>query len=397
MARGFGGFGGGGFGGPLPFGGYVAITAHHVNVGDTVTISEVIIITHPQGGGGYGGMSYGGGPWGGFDAGIDILIEFSETVPLSEALTISTFLFTFVPAAVSSTKVRLTFETSLRVNAALTDPTSYTILDADLNVIPVALVIVEGDPLFPTAVSLVLGTDLVSSALYDVNVGSGVVTSIGSRIFPDTKAFQWFKASQEMVIRFKDLSGEVQGGLFGTPEGLVFFSPSLTTSAPNSIIQIDDVSVCTRAYDVYTFPSPPDPSPLFTFSTTVEAGTLNGPAVLFAPWDRLVQARFNLGSLEQDTMPPAFDGQVSMVFRQPFDPNFVSLLNDPAWALFKPAQTPLTFICANNLGPIPSGPTTILILGAPMIGDSDMADDANVVFGAVANPVGDASASFSAS
>jgi len=145
--------------------------------------------------------------------------------------------------------------------------------------------------------------------------------------------------------------------LFGSPQGLVFFSPSLVPGgAPNSSIQVDEVNACTTAYDSYVFPKPVDPVALFTFSP-FGASTLNN-ASLFTNFYRLGEARHNLAIKEDELVSPASDIGATMVLTEVWPPLRAALLNSPGWTLFTGAAAPpYNFITADNLSPFPS-PTT---------------------------------------
>lgn len=151
--------------------------------------------------------------------------------------------------------------------------------------------------------------------------------------------------------------------LFGNPDGLVFFSPSLISGgAPTSSIQVDEVKACTIAYDSYVFPKPIDPKPLYThgggITPTPEVTTLNN-GVLFTDFYRLGEAKHKLKNKPQDALPVPNDIGASIVMKQVYPPNRVALLNNPAWILFNNgAPPPYSFITMDNLSPLP--PPTVL-------------------------------------
>lgn len=150
--------------------------------------------------------------------------------------------------------------------------------------------------------------------------------------------------------------------LFGNPNGLVFFSPSLVTGgAPNSSIQIDDVKACTQAYDTYTFPQPSDPQPFFLHGggvvPTPIVSTLNS-AVLFTNFYRFNEAKHKIHDRPKDTVPVLSDIGATIVLKEVWPPARVSLLNNPAWTTFDGvAGPPYDFVLADNLSPFPA-PTT---------------------------------------
>src|SRR5690606_28618230 len=58
-------------------------------------------------------------------------------------------------------------------------------------------------------------------------------------------------------LEFERFSGEVSGGLLGSPAGQVFLSPAFGASPANSVLEIESVAVCTRSSDVYEIPQVP--------------------------------------------------------------------------------------------------------------------------------------------
>lgn len=276
---------------------------------------------------------------------------------------------TFFATAQSRRKVQLTFATAMVQNLAYTSTVSYLLTDIDGNPIP----LVSATPVGPTPnqrLDLVPATDLVPGGYYVVTIVSVQVRTLIADflITPNADIFQWKETPRPVptipiVLSISAFSGEVSGGLLGQPLGQVFFSPSLDLAAPNSAIQVDSISVCTKAFDTYTPPSPPDPSPLYTFSAGGPSGTLGG-AVLFTTFDRLLGAKLNLSIEPTDSFAPAVTGPAVAILQEVFDPAFISLLNNSFWTMFNGSGNP--FITANNLAPIPPGPTQVIILeGTP--------------------------------
>lgn len=272
---------------------------------------------------------------------------------------------TFFATAQSRTKIQLTFSTAMQQNVSYTDPASYLLTDVDGNVIPItSLTPVGPDP--NRRLDIEPGVPLVPGGYYVVTIVSiNVRTLIADYLItPPVDIFQWGESPRPVpiipiILKISSFTGEVSGGLLGQPLGQVFFSPSLEAAAPNSSLQVDSVSVCTKAFDTYTPPSPPDPSPLYTFSTLGPSGTLGG-SVLFAPFDRLTGAKLNLSLEPEDSFAAATTGPAVAVLQQPFDPAYVSLLNNSFWTMFNGSGNP--FITANNLAPIPPGPTEVITL-----------------------------------
>lgn len=278
----------------------------------------------------------------------------------------------FQPVGVSPRKVRILFEDYMQVDAALTDPASYTVLTPQGTAVPIAAVIAEGPPTAPVAVALVLGTDLVPRGVHTAVVTDAVRTHEGYEINPKVKNFRWVPRVRSVAVPMREFSGETHAGLLGeTHAGLVFFSPSLAVAAPNSAIQVEEVSVCTRAHDVYQMPNPPDPAVLFTFKRGIQAGTLSTPGrVSFATFDKLGGAKVELGDLRRETLAAPVDSHCVYTLTETLDPARAPRLNAiirdedhrtppwlPRWPLFDGVSaTPFT--TAANLIPIPPGTTT---------------------------------------
>jgi len=267
----------------------------------------------------------------------------------------------FFAAAQSRSKVELVFSAVMLQNAAFEDPASYQI--ADLNGGVVAIVSATPSGVTPIRrVVLELAADLAPGGYYVATVlSSSVQTLTGLPIYPPTDLFQWAEMlaavyTGPIEIPIVDFSGEVTGGLLGQPLGQVFFSPALEASAANSIIQVDEVSVCTQAYDSYVFPSLPDPRPLMTFGVGQPYSTTLNADVVWATAERLGLARIDLSDLREDTMPAAEDGPCDATLQEVFDQSKVALLNVDGWVLYDGVGT--SFICADNTAPIGPGATT---------------------------------------
>jgi hypothetical protein len=148
----------------------------------------------------------------------------------------------------------------------------------------------------------------------------------------------------------------VNTSLLGVPLGQVFFSPALDSLAADSVIQVDEVSVCTRAYDVYTIPSLPDPNPLSIYSPAEGYSTLLNDDVLWATAERLGLAHINLTDNQADTIVPPVDGPADATLQETFDQSKVALLNVEDWVLYDGVGT--SFFCADNTAPVGPGATT---------------------------------------
>jgi hypothetical protein len=251
-------------------------------------------------------------------------------------------------------------------NAFLTDPGQYDLTDLNNNPITVLSVTTE-QSLNPVSVVLTLGDDLVDERHYQLRILGGVITATLLTLSPDTAIFQWVENVLRTQIALSRFSGEVQTGLYGLANGLVFFSPALVNPAANSIIEVEDVDVCTKAFDEYHFPQPLDPPVLYTHGAgvvpTPSVTTLNSTASLWAKFPRLMEATITLSDMQEDTLPTPVDGPCTATMDESWDPAFISLMNNMDWKIFDNAGTPPAyFITANNLAPIPSGPPIVIIL-----------------------------------
>jgi hypothetical protein len=294
-------------------------------------------------------------------------------------------------------------------NSALTDPAKYQLTDLNGTAISILSVVAEQSSNTRSTV-LLLGENLVDERHYQVTTDPGIVTAALVALSPNTSVFQWVENALRTQVSVTDFSGEVQNGLYGIHGGLVFFSPALQNSAPNSIIQVEEVDVCTRAFDEYHPPQPIDPPVLVTFGlsswTPAQwAGidpipyvppitTLNSDAALWAAFPRMVDAKFELtmpapvpGGPDTSTtehVPPPVDSICDITLAETWDLTRVSLLNITSWRLFNNnllnSDTPYTGATASISGftvgvdplmplspPVPIGTLTGLSGMSPVI------------------------------
>ena len=149
---------------------------------------------------------------------------------------------------------------------------------------------------------------------------------------------------------------ESQRRLFGRPDGLVFFTPSLTNVA-NSTIQVDDVKACTKAYDSYAFPPQEDAKTgLFTYASTAPLSKIGTDVLLGGSRTRTGGVTFNLHNTEEDDVEPVVDLDASFLLTQTTDPERASLLNNPGWATFTPGIVPPKYVfkTLDNSSPLPA-------------------------------------------
>lgn len=291
---------------------------------------------------------------------------------------LNTAMFTGFPSlpgyfscATSPTRVRLIFSTAM-MSAPLLVLSNYTVSDFNGHVHTILSAQIEQTIGPALSVVLTLATPLDTTSWYQTILSSNIVNLDGQTPQPPDYDFQFILPPLNVSVPISEFTGEVSGPLFGDPDGLVYFSPSLNVAASNSIIQVEEVDVCSIAYDTYTFPQPIDPVPFYTWSPTGPQTFLEqAGVVLFAGFPKMSEAMFELeftGTHLLDTVPSPYDTSVSIVMQQTFAPGYVALLNNPAWWMFDGVHktTPPMWICANNLGPIPPGPAdeiTFLFVG----------------------------------
>ena len=243
----------------------------------------------------------------------------------------------FFATAQSDTKVQLTFSTEMVQNAAFSDPTNYTVT----TVSGTPIVVNSATPSGPTPITRVvleLASGMDPGAYYaaTIDTAAGIQASNGEPFLRDSSVFQWAQMlfSGPISINIDNFSGEVTGGLLGQPAGQIFFSPALDVAAADSSIQLDEVSLCTRAYDTYTPPSLPDPGILMTFGGVVTTLLNDADKVLYATAERLGLFRANLVDTQAETMPTAVDGPADAELVETIDANKAGFLNVPGYTLF---------------------------------------------------------------
>lgn len=250
--------------------------------------------------------------------------------------TVGTGTTSFIAVATGPRRVRLIFERPMLQNAALIDPSQYQILRLDSSTANTVISVAPEQISNVISVVLTLGSDLTSEQLYAF-VDSGVLDENHGSIFPNRALFHYVRTLLRTSIPIKDFSGEASGGLLGTHNGLVFFSPALITSTPNSSIQVDEVDVCVRAYDEYQIPKPIDPPTFRTYKSGLGQTPLNSGFVLYAKFPILIDAQveLNFDNLA-DTVASPTDELVDMTLTAL--PAGRSLLNNKSWRLAAPSR-----------------------------------------------------------
>ena len=281
----------------------------------------------------------------------------------------------YFAVATGPKRVRAVFVGPMLNDSNLSNPASYTITGLNGTNVSVTSATPE-QASNPVSVILTLLTSLTEDNSYVCAVSSNVHNATGFNVVPPTSVFSWSQPTANFQIPFRMFTGEVSGGLLGSPDGLVYFSPALNTPVPESIIQVEDVDVCTTAFDTYTPPSPVDPPTLYTWTSQNPTTYGLNQAVCWAPFPRNFEAKIELGftgATNQDTFGAAQDTSCTIEVQQQFGLGYVALLNDTAWTIFDHmhgTSTPPTFITAKNLAPIPAGPKTQIVLRTQISGKS---------------------------
>jgi len=265
--------------------------------------------------------------------------------PLHEALTSTRFTGakvgpSFYAVATAKNRVRAVFSKPMLVNAALTDPAQYVL--KDLSGARVAVTSVTPEQLSDVRSTVLhLGVDLQDERHYSLTLSNQLVDQDLGQVIPSIAAFQWVENVLRTQVPLAEFSGEVMDGLLGIHAGLVFFSPALDAPIANSIIQIEQVDVCTRAYDEYQIPQPIDPSVFLTHGAglvpTPRVSTLNTAEwVLWADFPGVLDARFELALSKpfEDTVAPPVD-TAATTLDETWPAGRVAVLNSLEWKLFK--------------------------------------------------------------
>lgn len=275
---------------------------------------------------------------------------------------------TFYAVPIRNTRVRVIFSEPMQKNSALVNRMQYVVNDltgASISVLSVTAEQASG----VVSTLLDLGIALVSGRLYQIRVNSQIVSDAeGQPVQPNTQIIQWTERELSVEIPLQRFSGEVSGGLYGDErEAQVFFSPALEASAQGSVIQLDQVDVCTRADDKYILPPQLDAfRPLMVHAYNedgtlvplgVPATTLNATDVLWVPGYR-VDPSFAVGWRLSETMPAVTESTTVTISTWPAAR--ASILNDPSWKLYDNLGGSY-FITADNLTPLPLDVVTVIL------------------------------------
>lgn len=259
----------------------------------------------------------------------------------------------FDAVAQSPLKLRLNFSTDMQIDSAFLDPQNYEIAEGDGLPVAVDVVATIGDDL--RRAEVLLKAELTPFALYSLRVSASVRTVLNAPLFPDQAVVRWLRAvPQPIKIRIAEFSGEVTGGLLGAPAGQVFFSPAFGSTTANSLIEVEQVSVCTKAYDICRRP----PEPARYQATFLGPAVLAPFPVLWGPAHLIGDPAMVLTDLQEDVVPTPSDGDPAGLLVETIDITRASFLNDGRWRLFPGTGASLgAFRTADNATPIGPGPT----------------------------------------
>lgn len=322
------------------------------------------------------GSGWGGTPWG---SGVslfsstapvlyDIILEDSIDSPTTLAIVGLSQVPSIIVAAQSPFKVEVVFSVAMSIDSNFLDPANYSITRVEGSV-PIGVVSVTASGPAPIRrATLDISADLTSKEYYFLTVSDLLISLTGHSAVPNFARFQWQDMTSPLYgrpleILIKDFSGE--GGIPGLPAGTVFFSPAFESVEDVSAIELESVSVCTKAYDEYHLPNPPDPAPLLTWRPGITT-VLGAGNVLWAPATRLGLPSIDLNFLPGDVFQPANDFAIEAVLVEPIDITRAGFLNDARWKTF-PATGATVFRTASNLTPIGPGPTTPVTLDWPKV------------------------------
>jgi len=263
----------------------------------------------------------------------------------------------FNARALAANRIRLFFYQPMLADNVLRHHNSYAVQNENGVYNPVLSATLE-QPSNVTSVVLTLQNNLVSTEWYRVDVSGLIKTVGGLSVIPRSATFQWVSRPPSVQVGIDKFTGEARGGLFGNPMGQVFFSPALEEPLANSAIEVEEVAVCTTAYDSYTVPQPIDPFPLYTWKKHQPLRGLGAGVVLWGAFPRLMDAKFDLVSRYEDEAEPPSDGAVSLSFSY----SSYTTLNSNRWTLHAPYnENP--FQTASNLSPMGPDMLVSMVLG----------------------------------
>lgn len=268
--------------------------------------------------------------------------------------------------AISSVRVLLKFDSVVADIAALLQGANYNISDLDEEAIPVQTVKKQSTENI-TSVVLILRAPLDTGRAYTITLNSAILTGDNTPVTPNSAVFTWvgnldhFSVPLSHFTKIPSSSSAVGVDALALKKG-VYFSPAFETSGASSQIEVDEIDVCTKAYDSYEFPKFADPKLLFTYTKGGPSSEL-GPSVMWAPWHRLEEARRDFTQKYSDSVR-AMEHAPAAATLTSVDLTRVSLLNNVSWKLFDNLGTPPDYFkVTNNLIPVGFGPSITFLIG----------------------------------
>lgn len=226
--------------------------------------------------------------------------------------------------AISSRVVNVLFPAPVLVNPALVDATNY-VVSTPSGLVPTAAVTAVGGQ--TDRVRLEISTDIALGIAHSLHLLPGILLVGGGPLGDVDADFSWWGQRLRMsspVAHFARESGPpIQPGVFFAPGG-----------GPGSIVEVAEVGVCSRAYDVYRIPGVvPTYNGLLAVWGSGVPNTIDPGVATFGDPQRC-EARFALVDLRSETVDPLTEVSVTGTSRQVYDPARFSLLNSPAWHIW---------------------------------------------------------------
>jgi len=264
---------------------------------------------------------------------------------------------TFTTKAQSNRKVLVIYSTPMAIGPATT-AANYTLTRIDGTAVAVTSATLIGDG-SDQYFELALGADLNPGG-HQVKLSGAVQTQSAQPVSPDTSVFVWEPHHVTMSQGFQSFTTP-SGAVGILPEGSgVFFSPAFGLAVTGSTLKVDQVDVCTYAYDSYEIPSIPDPPVLFSFPApnSPYVSAIHGVGVTMADPYRLGLADLQLSDLRAETFAAYDDGPCDALLEEPIDITLASFHSDLRWGTYPATGFSNGPIHTIGLAPLTPGPST---------------------------------------
>jgi len=279
----------------------------------------------------------------------------------NEPLDLSLASFTFTIAAgasgvvihaIADRRVRIQFPLPMDLNAQYLNPASYQISTLSPSA-PISILTVTSEQITAPYRSIILGLDqdMRDERQYLVSIGAGIQTLTALDMSGDT-IFTRSENHLQTSVRVRDLQPGTHPLL--PPGNQIFFSPALEVSAPNSVIQIESVAVCSQVEDSYRFPSQ---------GATATGLKTFGPSLLnqgrLTPRRHSPEISIGVAVTSSETVSAPSEALPIGSMTETHPVSIGSLLNQTAWKMYHPSNAPTVhFRISNNLAPAPPPVTT---------------------------------------